>query len=652
MQKLTILIIKIAFILASLSIIHETKANNWDDIFDYTQYQNAKISPDGEHLAVSVLIEDKRSIVFLDSETMKVVGNIRFPGKYEAGNYFWVNDERVVIKLVQKRGWLEQLTYYGELFAVNLDGKKGSMIYGYRAGEMQTGSRLKKKRSTAGWAEIVDILPDDEEHILISSTPMGNSGENLARLHRLNVYSGVMKNKSAQSPVPYSTFITDSEGQLRAVSGVDLNDKNRLYLRKNKKWEEVSSDIVSSNVQGIAIDPTGEFLYTVDNKDQNTKGLFKLNLKDKSYQSVFSDKNVDVNDLIMSTQGNQAYAVRLEDGYTSYVLLDKKNEEAKVYKAMLQAFPYHSVDITSRTKDGNMYIVSVSSDVEAGKIFLFDRKKNSMKFLFKSMPKFKAKQFAQVEPIKFKSKDGHNIHGYFTPAKGLNKEEIAPVVVLVHGGPHGIRDYWQFDKEAQYLALNGYSVLQVNFRGSGGYGRDYELAGHRAWGTTAQQDIYDGVQWLIQQKKADESKVCIMGTSFGAYSAVQSAAIYPDTYKCAVANAGIYDLELLFEEGDIQEREMGISYLQEVLGTDEELLQSMSPVHYVEKIKAPILLAHGEEDKRAPFEHAEKLSAALDKANKPYEWFAIDKEAHGFFNPENQKAYMRKVVKFLDQHIR
>jgi len=113
----------------------------------------------------------------------------------------------------------------------------------------------------------------------------------------------------------------------------------------------------------------------------------------------------------------------------------------------------------------------------------------------------------------------------------------------------------------------------------------------------------------------------------------------------------LVDLELLFEEGDIQQREMGLSYLNRVLGQDEALLKSMSPVNYVEKINAGILLAHGEEDKRAPFEHAEKLSAALDKANKPYEWFAIDKEAHGFFNPENQKAYMRKVVKFLDQHI-
>jgi dipeptidyl aminopeptidase/acylaminoacyl peptidase len=142
-----------------------------------------------------------------------------------------------------------------------------------------------------------------------------------------------------------------------------------------------------------------------------------------------------------------------------------------------------------------------------------------------------------------------------------------------------------------------------------------------------------------------------MGASFGAYSAIQSAAIYPSTYKCAIANAGIYDLELMFDEGDVQERRSGMSYLKKVLGTDDKLLKSMSPVNYVEKIKIPLLLAHGEDDERAPYAHAERLREALDKVDKSYEWFVLDKEGHGFYNPENQKAYMKKVVGFLDKHL-
>mgnify|MGYP000058908604 FL=1 len=143
-----------------------------------------------------------------------------------------------------------------------------------------------------------------------------------------------------------------------------------------------------------------------------------------------------------------------------------------------------------------------------------------------------------------------------------------------------------------------------------------------------------------------------MGASFGAYSAIQSAAIYPDTYQCAIANAGIYDLELMFEEGDVTERRAGLSYLKKVLGTDSEQLKSMSPVNYVEKITIPLLLAHGEDDERAPVEHVERLREALDKINKPYEWYVVDNEGHGFYNPSNQKAYMKKVLSFLDKHLK
>ena len=142
-----------------------------------------------------------------------------------------------------------------------------------------------------------------------------------------------------------------------------------------------------------------------------------------------------------------------------------------------------------------------------------------------------------------------------------------------------------------------------------------------------------------------------MGASFGAYSAIQSTTLYPNTYKCAIANAGIYDLELMFNEGDIQERSSGKSYLEQVLGTDKKLLSDMSPVNYVDKIKVPLLLAHGKRDNRAPFEHVERLRESLDQENKSYEWFVLDKEGHGFFNPENQKAYMNKVLSFLDKNL-
>ena len=626
-------------------------AKNWEDLFDFPKFTNTKISPDGNHLAVSALVNNKMTLVFLERKTMKMVGAAKFSGNLEVGHYHWVNNERVVINIVERFPWLEQPVSYGELYAVNLNGSKNKMIYGYRSGEMQTGSHIKKKEATKGWAEIIDILPEDKKHILISSTPMSDTGERLASVFKLNVYTGRIKNKLGKSPVPRARFITDELGNLRALAGISSYKETQLYVRKEAEWHKVPTGKVGKNVNPLSISTSGEYLYTIDDHNQDLTGIFKLNLEDFSYQSVFTDKKVDVSHVEMTTNGRSAYGVKLDDGYPSYVILDKKVEEAKIFKDLLKSFPYSEVSITSKSENGKFYIVKASSDIDPGNLYLYDQKKNKLQFLFKYKPKFKSSDFTQVEPIQLKSSDGKLINGYFTQASTTKKGEVAPVVVLVHGGPHGPRDLWQFSSEIQYLALNGYSVLQVNYRGSGGYGSNFESAGYRVWGTKIQQDIADAYHWLVKQKKAQANNVCIMGGSFGAYSAVQSATIYPELYKCAIGNAGIYDLELMFEEGDIRKHNLGLTYLKEVLGTDKELLRSMSPIHYVDKIKIPLLLAHGRDDERAPIEHVERLKQALDQKGKAYEWFVIDKEGHGFYNPENRKAYMKKVVEFLDKHL-
>lgn len=648
MKKIGVLI---SGVLGIMFLNTSAYAKNWEELFDFPKYQNSKISPNGKHLAVSTLVNGKMALAFLDRETLKMVGAANFGGNLEVGQYHWVNNERVVIEIAKRLPWQEQLAVFGELFAVNVDGSKNEMIYGYRSGEMQTGSHIKKKESTRGWAEIIDILPEDEKHILISSTPMSNTGERLASVFKLNVYTGKIIDKLGKSPVPNSTFITDASGQLRALVGTNNNNKEELYIRKNNEWQKLPSEMLGESVSPLSISASGKYLYTIDNPNQDLKGIFKLSLDDFSYKNIYTDKKVDIAHVEMTTDGRSAYAIRVDDGYPSYLILNKEVEEAEIFKDLLKSFPYSDVSITSKDEKGNFYVVKVSSDIDPGNLYLFDKKQNILKFLFKYKPDLKGSEFSQVEPIQLKVSDGKTINGYFTPAKGVKNGEIAPVVVLVHGGPHGTRDNWVFSSQTQYLALNGYSVLQVNYRGSGGYGYVFESAGYRVWGTKIQQDILEAYQWLVKQKKAKAENACIMGGSFGAYSAIQSAAIYPDSYKCAIGNAGIYDLELMFEEGDIQKRKAGLSYLKKVLGTDEKLLRSMSPVNYIDKIKIPLLLAHGENDERAPFEHFEYLKEALDKGNKSYEWFVVDKEGHGFYNPENQKAYMKKVVEFLDKHI-
>jgi len=271
-------------------------------------------------------------------------------------------------------------------------------------------------------------------------------------------------------------------------------------------------------------------------------------------------------------------------------------------------------------------------------------------FILSSRPKLDPKKMASTESMDIPMRDGTIIHAYLTWPNVESSEKL-PVVVVPHGGPHGIRDYWGFDWEIQLLASRGYSVLQVNFRGSGGFGEAFEQAGHGQWGALMQDDITDATNWLIEQKIADPKRICIFGASYGGYAALMGVIREPKLYRCAIGTMGVYDLPLMFKEGDIADRESGLVYLRKVLGEDLASLINRSPVHNVNKIEAKLLLIHGKQDKRAPIEHAQNLMSALDKSNKPYQWLEIWNEGHGFSYLNNRNKMYSKVLDFLDQNI-
>ncbi|WP_310206208.1 alpha/beta fold hydrolase [Rheinheimera pacifica] len=613
-------------------------------------YTNVQISPDGRFISAVVNIDNKTALGIIERKGFKMVNAIRFPGREEIGSYFWANNERLVIKMAETMPWKQEPLFYGELFAVNWDSSKGSLIYGYRAGEMQTGSNIKKKEATKGWADIVSVLPDNEKQILIASTPWSEGGDRLAELMLLDIYSGKMR-KVGHSPIPYAYFIADQEGALKLAVGVDKNDNRQVYRynSKGKDWSQVPLSSFGNRFSAIGLDETADAVYVLDDFRQDKTGLFKLNLADFSYQEIFTDKKVDIADFEHTKNDNRIFALKLDDGLPNYVLLSDKYAEAQIFKDLLTTFPGNAVTITSKTTNEQFWVVATYSDISAGSYFLFDKKNNSMTKLFDRMPALTKTELATTQAISFKSFDDTDIHGYFTAGKSdsVNK----PLIVNVHGGPHNVRDSWGFDREVQLLATAGYSVLQLNYRGSGGYGLKHQMAGYLQWGDAIQQDIIAGTRWAIDSGKAKAGNICIVGTSFGGYSAVQSATLAPDLYSCVVAVAGVYDLTIMKGEGDIPKMAFGVSYLERVLGKDDAVLQHFSPVNHVGKLEAALFLAHGKRDKRAPLEHATRLKAALDKAGKKYQWLQFNDESHGFYSPENRSVYYQQLLDFVSRHL-
>ena len=616
-------------------------------------YQDASLSPDGTKLAINVVQGDLGSIIILDLTTFKPVATIKFEGRYEPSDAWWVNNERIVTKVVESSLDREQSAYYGELYAVNYDGSDGKIIYGYRAGGSETGSRLNRRQNTRGWADFIDVLPEDDKNVLISSTLMSSDGSSKPSVHRLNVYTGQMSNVLTRSPLPQASFTTDQQGRIRALIGAGADSYSDVYLRdlETNEWNLASNELLGESFSPLFIDEAGKYLYVLDEGDDDKNGLYKMNLTDHSVKHVFTDKTVDITNVTFSSDGRSAYALRLDDGRPEYVVFSSKGVEAELYKQLIQSFPGNAVSILSRSEDASKWIVYVNSDISPGTYYLFDKSNNRLQFLFKNLDHIPSELMSESQPIEFAASDGKTIHGYLTYPVSLKENETAPLVVLVHGGPHGIRDFWLFDRDTQFLASHGYAVLRVNYRGSGGYGDDYLFSGYEHWGDRIQQDIIDGAKWASKQDGIAGERVCIMGASFGAYSAVMSATIAPEMFDCVIANAGVYDLNLMFDEGDIPKMLYGKNRLRDFLGDDPTLLKAFSPINHIDKLAAPILIGHGKKDERTPFVHAELLRDALEQRNLPYVWFIRATESHGFFDEKNREEWYNEVAKFLKSNL-
>ena len=336
-------------------------------------------------------------------------------------------------------------------------------------------------------------------------------------------------------------------------------------------------------------------------------------------------------------------------GNIEYHYIDKDEPFAKVHKKMTETFMGSDIVITSRTDDHKEMVVLVSSDKNPGDFYLFNNETNAASYLLSKKQWIDPARMSKRTPIEFLARDGKTIYGYLTLPK--DRDGKSPLVTYVHGGPYGPRDHWWYDSTPQMLANNGYAVLQVNYRGSGGYGLDYREAAYQKRSTLIQQDIIDGTKWALSQAEVEDEKVCIMGWSFGGYSALMSPLIEPDLFSCSIAAAGVYDAVAQEEGADYSRVDSVASRAAEVYGSDENLLKKESPLTYIDKLKIPIFIVHGGKDSRVPPEQAYLLKDALEERNMPYEWMFKSSEGHGFSNENNREEFFQRSLNFLKQHL-
>ncbi len=614
------------------------------------KFETIKISPGGDYFAATVPLEDRTVLAIMRRADNKLTGTFALAKNSHVSNFWWVNPERVVVSVAEKFGQLDQPMGTGELFAIDANGGKATLLVGYRVGGQQTGSNIQQKTSEQVHAFLVDSLRADDKNVVVSIWPW--SEDPFTRAERMDVYSG-RRTPLARAPVRNADFTTDNVGEVRFAYGSGVDNSRKLYYRdgKGSDWRLINDESVSQRVEhplGFNRDQTIAYLQV--EQPSGSDAIVAWNVVTGEKKELLRNANVDPDDIIFSQDGDMVpVGAVYADGRPVARFFSDDLPEARLHRSVEAAFPGETVSITSRTADGKTALVQVRSDRNPGDFYLFDVEAKKLDYLLSRRDWLDPDDMASMAPIQMKARDGATLHGFLTTPKGATGKQM-PMLVMPHGGPFGIRDEWGFDPAVQMLARAGYSVLQVNFRGSGGYGRAFRQAGARQWGLTMQDDITDATQWAIQQGIADAGRICIYGASYGAYASMMGAAKEPGLYKCAAGYVGVYDLPMMHTRGDVQRRGSGETYLNEWIGP-RDTLAAVSPVNMADRIKVPVFLAAGGEDERAPIQHTELMERRLRAAGVPVETLYKKTEGHGFYKPENQQEYYTKLLAFFNRHL-
>lgn len=461
--------------------------------------------------------------------------------------------------------------------------------------------------------------------------------------------------KAAASERSVVGWYADYRQQIRvSMLAGDAAGPGRLALRyrasEDATWQlNYPLQQGASDFQGF--DQDGRHLWVLAPHGDRT-ALFRLDpVAGQLGEPVVSDPTYDIEGVLLQDGKGRELEIRYDAERPTRIVLDPDWQSH--YEQIDRLLPETFNAIVSWDDAENRLVVLAQGDRYPGAYYLYDTQRRQLDFLVAVAPWLHREQLAPMEPISLAARDGLTLHGYFTPPVE-DPGGPAPMVVMPHGGPYDVRDTWGFDPETQFLANLGYAVLQVNFRGSSGYGSVFEQAGYGQWGLAMQDDLSDAVAWAVATGRADPARVAIFGASYGGYAALMGLIKTPNLYRCGIAFAAVTDRRLLyrndrlrFGDGD----EAGFKTLFGDPDADPELFDATSPIRQVERIQAPVLLAHGQVDGVVDIRHFRLMRHRLRWQGKEFESFERRYEGHSLAEENNRVAFFETVRAFLARHM-
>jgi dipeptidyl aminopeptidase/acylaminoacyl peptidase len=470
-------------------------------------------------------------------------------------------------------------------------------------------------------------------------------------VYRLSVSSDGLE-LVAKNPGNIAHWVADRDFKMRAALAATPEGGFDLLFRDNEDadWRPLVSwgpeDALNSGPVGFSGD--GTQMYLLDSRDANAARLIALDLTSGATEVLAGDERYDVGEVLVNPDTYQVEAIAVERARAEWIVLDESVEEDF---EVIRKLSRGDFAVASRDRADERWLVAFTVDDGGASYYSYDRRKKEGTHLFDARPELGGYTLARMEPVAFTARDGLAIEGYLTLPPGEGRENL-PMVLNVHGGPWA-RDGWGYHPEAQWLANRGYACLQVNYRGSTGYGKKFLNAGNKEWGAKMHDDLVDAVRWAVSEGIADPERVAIYGGSYGGYAALVGATFTSDLFRCAVDVVGPSSLITLIQTIPPYWSTLLATFHQRVGNpdTEEEFLRSRSPLFYVDRIKIPLLIAQGANDPRVQQSESEQIVAALREKGIDYEYLLFEDEGHGFARPENRLKFYAAAERFLAKHL-
>ncbi len=607
-----------------------------EDYFARPKASTFRFSPDGKYMSYREKDENgKRHIYVKNIASGEVKRAIEEKEELVRG-YGWINNERLVF--VMDQGGDENYHVY----AVNLDGSDQKDLTPFE------GVR----------AEFSELLKEDKDHIIVQ---MNKNNPQVFEPYKVNVVSGEMeqlyKNEDAANPIMGYDF--DKDGNLKGFTRIRDGVEQDIYYAKDGENFTVLKSLNWKDAFMIAqFDYATEYphdAYVVSNLESDKAEVLLYDLKeDKVIKKIFSNDKYDVSDLAISRERNYQLDYISYEGEKD-VTVPVSDYYKKLHSKFQSRFGDKQYSIADYTDDENNLLIYVTSDKLYGKYFSYNVAKDEFKELFNLMPQLREEDMAEMRPITFKSRDGLTLHGYITLPKAAQEGQKVPVIVNPHGGPQGIRDSWGFNPEAQLFASRGYATLQVNFRISGGYGKEFLKAGFKEVGRKAMDDVEDGLQYVIDQGWVDKDKAAIYGGSHGGYAVLRGLTKTPDLYACGVDYVGVSNL-FTFMQTIPPYWKPYLKIIKEIwydedVPAEKVIMEEVSPVYQIDKIKKPLFVVQGANDPRVNIDESDQIVSALRAKGFDVPYMVKYDEGHGFGKEENRIALYKSMMGFYAKHL-